>query len=244
MTAPRPSILVVDDDVDTCHNLSDILTDCGYDVVTAHEGRTAIELVKRRTFDLALLDFKMPGMDGLTLYREIKRLQPSTVAMIVTAYASRGTEDAAHGAGTWKILAKPVDFGQLLPLVEEAIRQPLVLVVDDDQDLCASLWDVLRERGYRVGLAHSATEAQQRMQDNAYRVVLVDLKLPSGSGSDVFHAVRSTNPDARTILITGHRNELQPLIEQVLQEGADAICYKPFNFGELLSTLKQLADSP
>src|SRR5438445_321145 len=76
----HPRILVVDDDVDTCRNLSDILTDLGYQVETAHDGLTALELVRRRPYEVALLDYKMPGMDGLTLYREIKKLRAGTVA--------------------------------------------------------------------------------------------------------------------------------------------------------------------
>ena len=58
--------------------------------------------------------------------------------------------------GPGRSLPKPVDFPRLLGLVDEALGQPLVLVVDDDRDLCANLWDLLRERGYRVGLAHDA----------------------------------------------------------------------------------------
>src|ERR1017187_8416339 len=65
MTRPTPSILVVDDEVDTCRNLSDILTDLGYHVEVAHNGMSALEIVQK-PFDVALLDFKMPGMDGLT----------------------------------------------------------------------------------------------------------------------------------------------------------------------------------
>ena len=119
------SILVVDDEVDTCRNLSDILTDLGYRVETAYDGPSALQLVRKHFFDLALLDFKMPGMDGLTLYREIKRIQPATVAIMITAYASHGAESAAKQAGTWKILAKPVDVARLMPLIDEAMQQPL-----------------------------------------------------------------------------------------------------------------------
>src|SRR5262249_19103752 len=78
-TMTKTSILVVDDDVDTCRNLSDILTDLGYRVDVAHDGPSALELVRRHAYDIALLDYKMPGMDGLTLYREIKGLRAGTV---------------------------------------------------------------------------------------------------------------------------------------------------------------------
>src|SRR5215468_5407194 len=138
MNTTQPSILVVDDDVDTCRNLSDILADLGYHVHTAHDGPGALELVRRNAYDVALLDYKMPGMDGLTLYREIKRLRAGTVAIVVTAYASGTTVEDALDAGAWQVLPKPVDFPRLLKLVEEAAGQPLVMVVDDDPDLCGS----------------------------------------------------------------------------------------------------------
>ena len=71
---------------------------------------------------------------------------------MVTAYASGATAEEALAAGAWQVLAKPVDFPSCSGLVDEALGQPLVLVVDDDHDLCANLWDLLRERGYRVWL--------------------------------------------------------------------------------------------
>src|SRR5262249_7752062 len=156
-------------------------------------------------YDVALLDLKMPGMDGLTLYREIKKQRAGTVALLVTAYAGPATAEEALAAGAWKVVPKPVDFTRLLGLVDEALGQPLILVVDDDPDLCASLWDVLRERGFRVSLAHDAEEAARCLNDAAYQVVLIDMKIPGGNGGDVFRAVRETNPSARTLLITGHR---------------------------------------
>src|SRR6185437_1066779 len=143
MTAPA-SILVVDDEDDTCRNLSDILTDLGYQVDTALDGFTALELVRKKPYDVALLDLKMPGMDGLTLYRELKKIRSGTVAIVVTAYASGDTTREALAAGAWQVLPKPVDFPRLLGLVNEALDQPMVMVVDDDHDLCANLWDLLR----------------------------------------------------------------------------------------------------
>lgn len=240
-TQPLPQILLVDDDVDICRNLSDILSDLGYEVDFAHDGPSALEMVRRKTYDVALLDLKMPGMDGLTLYREIKKHNAGTVALLVTAYAGPATTEEAISAGAWKVVPKPVDFSRLLGMINEALGQPLVLVVDDDRDLCANLWDVLRERGFRVSLAHDSDEAADRLKDASYQVVLIDMKLPESSGSEVFQLVREANPLARTILITGYRSELDSLVDQVLKEGADAVCYKPFDVPQLLRSLETLA---
>jgi CheY-like chemotaxis protein len=236
------SILVVDDEADTCRNLSDILTDLGYQVDTALDGFAALELARQKPYDIALLDLKMPGMDGLTLYRELRKIHSSTVAVVVTAYASKATAEEALAAGAWQVLPKPVDFPRLLALVEEALGQPLVLIVDHDPDLCANLWDVLRKRGYRVAVAHDEKAAARLLQEHDFRIALIDMKLPRGDGSSVFQRVRQTNPRARTVVITGHRIEMDPLVQRVLAEGADAVCYKPFDVPRLLSTLEQLTN--
>lgn len=234
-------ILVVDDERDACQNLSDILTDLGHEVVIAHNGADALRLIERQSFDVALLDFKMPGMDGLTLYREIKQRRPEIVAIIVTAYANRETTESALEAGAWRVLSKPVDLPLLMGLVDEAAQQPLVMIVDDDADLCASLWDVLRERGFRVAIAHDERQAAVAMQARGPSVVLIDLRLPQGDGAGVYRAVRKTSPEARVVLITGHRSELQEVIDRAISEGANAVCYKPFDMPQLISTIEQLA---
>jgi CheY-like chemotaxis protein len=236
-----PSILVVDDDLDTCRNLSDILTDLGYEVDAAQSGPAALEFVRQKHYDVALLDLKMPDMDGLTLYRELKKLSAGTVAIIVTAYASGLTAAEAGAIGIWQVLPKPIDLPRLLDLVAQALDQPLVLVVDDDPDLCANLWDLLRERGYRACLAHSEQEAVDRIAKKDFDIALIDLKLPDGNGQQVFQRVRQANPAARTILITGYRSEMEQLVEQVLAEGADEVCYKPFDMPQLLATLERLS---
>jgi two-component system, NtrC family, response regulator HydG len=241
MPSTNLNLLVVDDEEDTCQNLSDILTDLGYRVDVAHDGPSALELVKRNPYDVALLDLKMPGMDGLTLYREIKKLRAGTVAIIVTAYASSATAEEALAAGAWQVLPKPIDFPKLLKLVQEAAGQPLVMVVDDDPDLCGNLWDMLRERGYRVAVAHRHAEASRAMKDTAFKVVLIDMRLPDGDGGSVFRLVRESNSQARTLLITGYRTEMEERLQRVLQEGADAVCYKPFDVPALLKTLERLS---
>ncbi len=240
-TDKRARILVVDDDADICRNLSDILTDLGFHVDCAQDGLSALDLVSRQPYDIALLDLKMPGMDGLSLYREIKKQRAGTVSLLVTAYATPATAEEALAAGAWKVIPKPVDFGELLSMVDEALEQPLVLIVDDDRDLCTTLWDLFRDRGFRVSLAHGSRQAAEQLLNTEFHVVLIDMRIPDGDGSEVFRTVRQSNPRARTILITGFGAEVGSLVEQTLAEGANAVCYKPFDVPRLLQTLDELA---
>jgi CheY-like chemotaxis protein len=244
MASSTPWILVVDDDPDTCRNIADILTDLGYRVDVAHDGPSALVLVRKNPYDVALLDYKMPGMTGLELYREVKKVRAGTVAIIVSAYTNAATKEEALGAGAWQVVSKPVDFPKLLGLVDEALGQPLVMVVDDDPDLCDTLWDLFRDRGYRVTIAHDAHAAAYRAREQEFRVVLIDMRLPDGNGSQVFHSIHAANPAARTILITGHPHELGGLVEQVLKKGADAVCYKPFDVPSLVETVEKLSREP
>jgi DNA-binding NtrC family response regulator len=118
----KPSILVVDDDQDIAINMADVLNDLGYDAEIANDGGSALKLVQSKAYDVALLDFKMPDMDGAELYAQIKKLQPGVVAIMVTAYAESDGVDRALRAGTWRVLRKPIDFEKLLGFIEEAVH--------------------------------------------------------------------------------------------------------------------------
>ena len=130
------SILIVDDDVDACENLRDILADLGYRVAIARNGPEAIEQVARSDYDIVLLDLKMPGMDGISVYRQIKRLSPETVAIVVSAFSGSELAERALEEGAAQVVDKPVDVPQLLAAIEASLAQPLVLIVGSS-GICA-----------------------------------------------------------------------------------------------------------
>lgn len=121
-------ILIVDDDQDILANLSDILNDLGYETDTATCGEDAIGKVEQFCpsqsqcqYDLCLLDFKMPGIDGVELYERILEFNPKLRAIMVTAFAGDDGIKRAVEAGTWEVLRKPVDISILLDTIAEAI---------------------------------------------------------------------------------------------------------------------------
>lgn len=122
MPDTRPRVLVVDDDIDACANLQDILTDSDYEVTVAYTGEAAIDLVHGDTFDLALLDLKLPGIDGLDAFREIRQASPRIAVLILSAYASTSAADQAMSAGARAVLHKPVVIEQLLPLLHQTFE--------------------------------------------------------------------------------------------------------------------------
>lgn len=120
-------ILIVDDDADIVANLADILRDIGYQTESAMDGSAALKLVDlhcsngSRQFDLCLLDFKMPGIDGVELFEQIRAKLPQLKAIMMTAYAGDDGVKRAVAAGTWKVLRKPVDIKKLLLMIDEAV---------------------------------------------------------------------------------------------------------------------------
>ena len=121
-------ILIVDDDEDILANLSDILGHLGYKTDTATCGEEAIGKVEQFCpnqldchYDLCLLDFKMPGIDGVELYKKILQYNPKLRAIMITAYAGDDGVQRAVEAGTWKVLRKPVDIEQLLGMINDAV---------------------------------------------------------------------------------------------------------------------------
>jgi CheY-like chemotaxis protein len=119
-----PSILVVDDDLDNCCNMADILTDLGYDVDTVDGGAAALRHAERQPYDVGLLDLRMPGMDGLTLCRHLRHLHPRMVTLIVSGYADAALNEAASAAGARRVVPKPVHVPSLLAAVAQAVTRP------------------------------------------------------------------------------------------------------------------------
>jgi CheY-like chemotaxis protein len=114
-------ILVVDDDQGNRFALSKVLTGLGYDVDAAEGGDAALELVRNNEYALAVLDYRMPGMDGVELYRRIHQSQPDVVGVFLTAFTTIDTVFPAIEAGVIRVLSKPVDFNELIPIVQETI---------------------------------------------------------------------------------------------------------------------------
>ncbi|MBI4608661.1 MAG: sigma-54-dependent Fis family transcriptional regulator [Candidatus Rokubacteria bacterium] len=103
--------------------LTDALADWGYQVVTAGTGANAIELIKRQLFDAALVDIRMPGMDGLELLREIKRHDSAIEVVMMTGYPTVSTAVEALKEGAYDYLNKPLILDDLRHLMNRLMER-------------------------------------------------------------------------------------------------------------------------
>lgn len=120
MTKKR--ILIVDDDAATCETLADLFESEGYAAFVAFTGREAIEKAGELPFEVVLLDVRMPGMDGVEVLREMRRIFPATKVLMITAHAESGLLEEALELGACGFRTKPLDLRKLLLAVEEACR--------------------------------------------------------------------------------------------------------------------------
>ena len=240
MVPKRSRILVVDDNEEFCRNMTDILELKDYEVVTAYDGFKALELVKQNGFDLVLMDVKMPVMDGVETFKKVKKIAPDTPVIMVTAFVVEDLIREALREGAFGSLKKPLDFDEIFELIEQATPNgELILIVDDDENLCANMQDVLSGKGYRVSVAHDGNIAIEKAKRDNFDVMLIDLKLPALNGLETYLAIRDFRPNVVVIIITGYPQEMDDLAQQALQENAYAYLKKPIDMDKLDSLLKQ-----
>ncbi len=113
----KPKVLVVDDDPGIRETMVDILTLEGYAVQAAADGETAVVLCRAQHFDFALLDIRMPGLDGVETLRQIKALDPAVRVIMITGYDVVPLAAAAMIAGAEAVFRKPLDVATFLPLL-------------------------------------------------------------------------------------------------------------------------------
>jgi CheY-like chemotaxis protein len=114
-------ILAVDDDQSTRRIVSKLLAGRGYEVDTVSDGAGALDLVRKNKYDLAVLDYEMPLMNGVELFRHITKLRPTTVGIFLTAHTRLDTVFPAVEAGITRVLGKPIDGDELLSVVEQLV---------------------------------------------------------------------------------------------------------------------------
>ena len=113
-------ILLVDDEVVFTTNMGKLLTNRGYKVTAANSGDAAIQALEKETFDVVVLDLKMPGMDGLATLKEIKKLGLFTETLILTGHGSIDTALEAIKLGAYDYLTKPCEIDDLVGKLEGA----------------------------------------------------------------------------------------------------------------------------
>ena len=118
----KASILVVDDDAAVRALFKETLEDAGHLVSMASSGAEALELIKKKDFDLVFLDLKMPGMDGADTYRQIRAHKPRLPVVIITGYPDSDVMAKALAQGPFGVMNKPFGESDILSATRNFLR--------------------------------------------------------------------------------------------------------------------------
>jgi two-component system, OmpR family, phosphate regulon sensor histidine kinase PhoR len=124
----RPRVLIVDDERGLRIGTKRILQSEGYNVDTAENGTEGIELGTKNDYDLAIIDLKMPDIDGIEVLKKIKKARPNTICYIATAFASFDTAIEATKLGAQSYIPKPFTIEELLKHLETGYEKRLLIL--------------------------------------------------------------------------------------------------------------------
>ncbi len=116
------TILVIDDDDQLRKSFCKLLKEEHYAVISAASGEAGIEIAEQNTFDLVILDMRLPGMDGMETFKKIKKIDPKLPVIIVTAYGTTQIAIEATKMGAYDYVLKPFDVAEMLNLIKQAIE--------------------------------------------------------------------------------------------------------------------------
>ena len=257
------TVLVIDDDPVACEHASIVLGQVGVSCTTAGSGREAISLVemhhaRRADYDLILVDWKMPEMDGVETTRRIREIVGNdTPIIILTSYNWDDVEKEAREAGVDSFVPKPLFAATVMDEFREAFkkknRELMKKTVDlsgrrvllaEDVDINAEIMlMILKARDMEADLAIDGKIAVDMFAEHPagyYDAILMDMRMPVMDGLAATRAIRAMDrPDAQTIpIIALTANAFDEDVQRSLQAGLNAHLSKPVEPEALFETLE------
>ncbi len=151
-------IMIVDDEANIINALRRILTQFSYEIVSFTTPAEALDYATRTEVDLVISDFRMPVMDGATLLKKIKDIQPDTMRLIISGHSDRdGLVSAINDAAIYRFINKPWDEYDLMTAVANALKQKDILAENK------RLADQVRKQTSLLDMQRSAL---QRLEQN------------------------------------------------------------------------------
>ena len=256
-------ILLVDDEKEICDGIQAHMADTGVEFDAVYSGQDAVELVKReyaagREYSTVILDWQMPGMNGLATAREIRKIIPiDTPVLFLTSYDWTEIETEALEIDVDGFLAKPftpINLKEKLIEVERfknAVSEPNVqldlnglhfLVVEDNELNAEILVEILKSEGAASDVAENgqiAVDKFEASEPGTYDAILMDVMMPVLNGYDATRKIRaSKHPEALTIpVVAMTANAFVRDVQDALDSGMNAHIAKPIDLDTLKNTL-------
>lgn len=265
MVLPAWKMLVVDDDEILCRTAVDSLKSIGIQADWTLSGESAIEMVTKHhkihdDYQIILLDWKLPGMDGLAVAKQIRQIVDTDMPVIlISAYDWSEFEADARAAGISGFISKPLfkstlfhELRKYMGIEEEAAETAeemdlsghRVLVAEDNDVNWEILNELLSDIGMELEWAENGQICLDKFQESEpgyYDAILMDIRMPVMNGYESTRSIRASgHPDAQTIpIIAMTADAFSEDIQRCLDSGMNAHTAKPINFEEVVSLLKK-----
>lgn len=122
-SVPQEKVLVVDDELFVRELLFEFLSKEDYEVILAECGEKAVELIKSQQVEVALIDLKMPGIDGIETLKKIKEIDPHALSIIMTGYPTLESSIEALRCGAYDYMIKPFKLNELKSCIQKALDE-------------------------------------------------------------------------------------------------------------------------
>jgi CheY-like chemotaxis protein len=248
-------ILVIDDDRMNCDLLQAVLTRHGYDVQSATSGLEGLNLFRHHNPRVTILDLRMPEMDGLTVLKEIRAIDPHAPVIILGGGATELQENQARALRVTDFVRKGLSLDVLVEGVNRVVQQPApkqeraavpagpaadtgetVLILDDEQLVRDLLVQFLSLRGYRALGVKDGTQALSMVEQAPPDLILLDLMLPGMNGVEVLRRLRDKHFSGAVIIVTGSYDE--ELLQDAWSLRPQEVISKPIDLDKLLSIIQ------
>lgn len=229
----------------------------------ASTGSEAVEEVKARAhheaFDLVLMDWRMPGLNGIDAARQIRQLctEKPPVTILVTAYGREDVVRSAQSAGFQSVLSKPVNESLLFDAIAnafgsqpQAIAIPMgngpilfpgqpVLLVEDNEVNQQVARELLEQSGLTVTIANHGREAVDLLRESSFEVILMDVQMPVMDGLTATRLIRKEGLAPKTPIVAMTANAMAGDRDLCIDAGMDDYVAKPIEPEELMATLSR-----
>jgi two-component system OmpR family response regulator len=122
----NPRLLLVDDEIPFTTNLLKLLSRRGYEVTAVNDGERALRIVQEQEFDVVILDQKMPGVDGITALKELKKKRPDLEVIILTGHGTYASGITGLQLGAYDYITKPIRLSDLEQRIAQAFDRKLL----------------------------------------------------------------------------------------------------------------------
>jgi DNA-binding NtrC family response regulator len=204
------AVLVVDDERSVLKAAAEILSQGGFDVATASDGATAIELARRTPYEVAVVDLCMPGISGMETVRQLKGISPNTEIIILTGHGSMDSAIEAIREHVFEYLLKPDGIRSLLRTVQHAVeRRRLVL---QNRELISQL--ELERNGLQKEVSAARRALERRLSASPIFVG------QSESVAQVRRFIAEVAPSDMTVLIRGESGTGKDVVARLIHESS------------------------